>query len=87
MFSVVRTLQASRPRLRGGRQRLREEDHVVVAKIDCDVEAKEEVRRLRHLRIPHPQVKDNKDEKYEGARNIDAFVTYINKAGALGALA
>jgi hypothetical protein len=30
------------PRLRGGRQRIRGEDHVVVAKIDCDVEAQKE---------------------------------------------
>jgi protein disulfide-isomerase-like protein len=73
------------------------DDHVVVAKIDCDAQ-KEKCGAYDVSGYPTLKwfPKDNKEgEKYEGARDIDAFVTFINnkagtqrdKAGALGALA
>jgi len=73
------------------------EDHVVIAKIDCDAQ-KEKCSAYDVYGYPTIKFfpKDNKDgEKYEGARDVDSFVTFINnkagtqrdKTGALGELA
>jgi len=70
------------------------EDSVVVAKIDCDAQ-KETCGAYDVSGYPTLKFfpKNNKDgEKYEGARDVDAFVTYLNnkagtqrdKTGALG---
>jgi protein disulfide-isomerase A6 len=73
------------------------EDHVVVAKIDCDAH-KEKCSAYEVSGYPTLKwfPKDKKEgEKYEGARDVDSFVNFINKnsgtsrdkTGALGALA
>lgn len=70
------------------------EDNVVVAKIDCDAN-KEKCSEFEVTGYPTLKWfgKDNKaGDKYEGARDIEAFVTFINnkagtardKNGALG---
>jgi protein disulfide-isomerase A6 len=73
------------------------DDHVVVAKIDCDAH-KEQCSKYEVTGYPTLKWfgKDSKDgERYDGARDVDSFITYINnragtqrdKNGALSALA